>query len=156
MSQLRLSRFLPYRLNRVAAAASDRHARVYRAALGMTVPVWRVLATLGELESDAEMTATEIGRRTGMHKTKVSRAVADLAGRRFVERREDQGDRRFERVRLTSAGRRAYEQLVPDMLAAERALIGRLSAEDAASLERGLSALEAAFGFDGDRTPAEA
>jgi DNA-binding MarR family transcriptional regulator len=70
-----LDAFLPYRLNRAAEFVSKRFAAGYKARYDMSRPEWRVLALLG---ARWRMTATEIGRHSGMHKTKVSRAVFSL------------------------------------------------------------------------------
>jgi DNA-binding MarR family transcriptional regulator len=140
---LRLESFLPYRLNRAAAAASRHFSRIYRAEFGLTVPEWRVLATLGQLGT---ATATEIGHDSAMHKTKVSRAVAGLQQRRWVARDTDTHDRRIEHLTLTSAGKAAHRRLAPKMLACEEELLGRLTAREREELLKGLAVLERALG----------
>jgi hypothetical protein len=59
--------------------------RVYKDRYGMLRTEWRVLFHLGRYGA---MSAREISRRAGIHKTKVSRAVAALERKRFLERRE--------------------------------------------------------------------
>ena len=81
MAKLQLEAFLPYRLNRIAAAVSQDFRSVYGPHHDLTIPEWRVLATLGQFE---EMSAKAIGRHSAMHKTKVSRAVQALATRRYL------------------------------------------------------------------------
>jgi len=141
---LRLESFLPYRLNRAAAAASKHFSRIYRSEFGLTVPEWRVLATLGHLGT---ATATEIGHDSAMHKTKVSRAVTSLQQRRWVARATDEADRRLEHLSLTPAGRAAHRRLAPKMLACEEELLARLSARERKELLRGLAMLERALGI---------
>lgn len=116
---LSLERFLPYRLNRLAEAVSRDFSRIYKERFGLTRPEWRLLATLGE---HGTMTATEVGRHSAQHKTKVSRAVAALEQRRWLARSEDASDRRVERLALTKAGQDAYRELVPLAKAFERRL----------------------------------
>lgn len=142
--ELRLESFLPYRLNRAAAVASKHFSRIYQAEFGLTVPEWRVLATLGHLGS---ATATEIGRDSAMHKTKVSRAVASLQQRRWVTRAVDEQDRRLEHLALTPAGKAAHRRLAPQMLACEEALLDRLTARERADMLKGLNLLEKALGI---------
>jgi DNA-binding MarR family transcriptional regulator len=139
---LRLEDFLPYRLNRAAAAASKHFSRIYRAEFGLTVPEWRVLATLADL---GRASATEIGRDSAMHKTKVSRAVAALQQRRWVARETDEADRRLEHLSLTTAGTAAFRRLAPKMLACEAALMARLAPRERRELLQGLAALEKAL-----------
>jgi DNA-binding MarR family transcriptional regulator len=141
---LRLESFLPYRLNRAAAAASKQFSRIYSAEFGLTVPEWRVLATLGHRGSS---TAKEIGRDSAMHKTKVSRAVASLQQRRWVARETDAFDRRIEHLTLTAAGRAAFGRLAPKMLAFEENLLARLTPHERADLLKGLAVLERALGI---------
>jgi len=136
---LRLEAFLPYRLNRAAATASAQLARIYRGSFGLTIPEWRVLATLGQF---GEASATAIGRHSSMHKTKVSRAVAALAARRWLARRRDSADARLEHLTLSPAGIAAYHRLVPQMQAFEHDLLSSLSPADREALVRGLAALE--------------
>lgn len=138
---IHLEEFLPYRLNKLAAAVSRDLSRVYRERYGLTIPEWRVLATLGQFGA---ATATAIGRHSAMHKTKVSRAVQSLTDRRWVARKADSHDRRVEHLSLTAAGRSAYGRLAPEMLDFEHALLARLAAGDRRALMRGLDALEQA------------
>jgi DNA-binding MarR family transcriptional regulator len=141
---LRLETFLPYRLNRAAAVSSQHFSRIYQAEFGLTVPEWRVLATLGQV---GRATATEIGRHSAMHKTKVSRAVTALQKRRWVTRETDDLDRRIEHLTLSAAGHGAFRRLAPKMLAHEEALMDRLSARERDALLQGLAVLEKALGI---------
>ncbi|HMA15530.1 MAG TPA: MarR family transcriptional regulator [Kiloniellaceae bacterium] len=143
---LRLEHFLPYRLNRAAAVSSRHFSRIYRAEFGLTVPEWRVLATLGQLGS---ATATEIGRDSAMHKTKVSRAVSALQKRRWVARQVDEHDRRLEHISLTTAGKAAHRRLAPKMLACEKALLARLTPREREEMLKGLALLERALAIPG-------
>ena len=141
---LRLESFLPYRLNRATAVASKQISRIYRDEFGLTVPEWRVLATLGQLGT---VSAKQIGQHSAMHKTKVSRAVASLQKRRWVTREVDDLDRRIEHLSLTSAGEAAFRRLAPKMLAFEEELLARLAPKQRAQLLQGLALLEEALGI---------
>jgi DNA-binding MarR family transcriptional regulator len=141
---LRLERFLPYRLNRATAVASKQFSRIYRDEFGLTVPEWRVLATLNALGSAS---AKEIGRDSAMHKTKVSRAVASLQQRRWVARETDALDRRIEHLSLTAAGQAAFRRLAPKMLAFEEEIMARLSPAERRDLLQGLAVVEKALGI---------
>ncbi len=141
-----LSCFLPYQLNRVAALFSTRISAVYRAEQGMGIPEWRVLALLGPLGEGASLTATEAGRLSTMHKTKVSRAVAKLVERRWLRQETDAHDKRVEQLYLTAEGARVFAALAPKMLTAESAVLSALTPEERAALTTGLLALERALG----------
>jgi DNA-binding MarR family transcriptional regulator len=132
MPLLELEAFLPYRLNRIAAAVSQDFRAVYGPHHALTIPEWRVLATLGQFEA---MSAKAIGRHSAMHKTKVSRAVRTLEERRWLRRRESAADRREEILTLTAQGARVYRQIVPKALAFETRLLNHLGPEAAPFLE---------------------
>ena len=126
MAKLQLEAFLPYRLNRIAAVVSQDFRSVYGRHHDLTIPEWRVLATLGQFEA---MSAKAIGRHSAMHKTKVSRAVRALEERRWLKRRPSEEDRREEILMLTTLGQKAYREIVPKALAFERRLLDQLGPE---------------------------
>lgn len=136
---LSLEDFLPYRLNRLADAVSLEFSAIYRERFGLTRPEWRLLAALGQYGT---MTATEVGRHSSMHKTKVSRAVSALEKRRWLARRTDDADRRVEHLTLTKAGEQVYRDLVPLAKAFERWLWEGIGAARRADFEHVLSRLE--------------
>ncbi|WP_207482010.1 MarR family winged helix-turn-helix transcriptional regulator [Arenibaculum pallidiluteum] len=152
METIELERFLPYRLNRIAAAVSRRFRGVYAAQTGLSVPEWRVLATLAQLGT---LTAKAIGEHSDMHKTKVSRAVAELERRRWLRRRPNPGDRREELLTLSAAGLHAYAAIVPGMLALERELTGSLGPQGIEALLTALDGLERVMGLDRPAPPVE-
>ncbi|PWV95363.1 DNA-binding MarR family transcriptional regulator [Hoeflea marina] len=137
---LALESFLPFRLVRAAEQVSRRFAALYRDRHGLTRPEWRTLANLGQ---HGRMTATAIGARAAMHKTKVSRAVASLERRKWIERTTDGRDRRIEHIELTPEGRRNYLDLAELARGFEARLTAELGPAGAAALDRGLTAVEA-------------
>jgi DNA-binding MarR family transcriptional regulator len=143
-SSLQLARFVPFRLNRLAAAVSQHLSLVYRAGFALQIPEWRVMATVGQAPS---CTAQHIAASTRMHKTRVSRAIAHLVKRRLLERLPRPGDRREMQLRLSPAGRRMSAQLVPLARLRERALLSCMSARELRGFVTGLDRLEAALGL---------
>ncbi|THF58535.1 MarR family winged helix-turn-helix transcriptional regulator [Ollibium composti] len=136
---LELESFLPYRLYRLADLVSREFAAVYKDRLGLTRPEWRVLAGLGQHGS---LTAKTLGEQSAMHKTKVSRAVAELERRRWLSRTPDENDRRIEHLTLTKAGLAAYGEMVPLAKAFERRLSQAMGAARLAEFDYGLERLE--------------
>ncbi|UVF20418.1 MarR family transcriptional regulator [Microvirga terrae] len=126
MAKLQLEQFLPYRLNRLASAISQDFRSIYGPHYDLTIPEWRVLATLGQFD---ELSAKEIGRHSSMHKTKVSRAVRTLEERRWLKRRGSEEDRREEILTLTVDGQKAYRDIVPKAVAFERRVLDDLGTE---------------------------
>lgn len=137
-AKLRLDAFLPYRLAMLAEQVSQSLARLYSDRYGITNPEWRVLAALGE---HGTMTSTEIGRNSRMHKTKVSRAVAELEKKSLITRETSPDDMRVAYLTLTPQGSDTYRELVPLAVRFGDRLAGGLSAEETAVLERVLTSL---------------
>jgi DNA-binding MarR family transcriptional regulator len=118
-----LERFLPYRLNVLASVVSNALAQIYEARFGLTIPGWRVLATLGQY---GVRTARDIAGHAVMHKSTVSRAVSALEARALVARKGNPDDMREELLVLTPAGRKVYDALAPEALAFEARLLAAL------------------------------
>ncbi len=137
--KLELESFLPYRLYHIADLVSREFAKIYKDRLGLTRPEWRVLAGLGQ---HGTMTAKAIGEQSAMHKTKVSRAVAELERRRWLTREPDETDRRVERLTLTKAGMAVYAEMVPLARAFEHRLSKAMGVARFAEFEYGLERLE--------------
>jgi DNA-binding MarR family transcriptional regulator len=146
---LLLDEFLPYRLNRLADAVSRRFSTIYRERYGLTRPEWRTLATLGQFGT---MTATAVGAHSAMHKTKVSRAVAELERRKWLLRRTDTRDRRIEHLTLTAAGTRTYRALVPLAREFEARFLAELG-EGRTTVGEALTMLERAAELRAQTTP---
>lgn len=109
MADFDLRNFLPYLLNQAAEETSIGFTQIYKDRYGMLRTEWRVLFHLGRY---GDMTASEIGRLSKMHKTKISRSVKALEDKRFVAGRESAEDRRREILTLLPQGRRAFDDLV--------------------------------------------
>ena len=140
LAKLDLFRFVPFRLNRLAAEVSSALASEYQARYGLDIPEWRVLATLGFRVEPCS--AQYIAHCTRTHKSTISRAVTALMQRQLVERVENQDDRREFRLRMTRKGRALYEQLVPRLLRKERDIMSCLTADERASFALALSKIE--------------
>jgi DNA-binding MarR family transcriptional regulator len=123
--RLDLFRFVPFRLNRLAAEVSAALADDYQARYGLDIPEWRVLATLG-FRRDA-CSAQYISDCTRTHKSTISRAVTTLLKRKVIERVENAADRREFRLQLTRKGRTLYEELIPRLLHREQEILSCLS-----------------------------
>lgn len=136
--EFNLQHFLPYQLNQAAEVSSLAFQNVYKKRYGMLRTEWRVLFHLGLY---GQMTASEIGQRAKMHKTKISRAVHRLTERRFVERARDRQDRRVEHLTLTAQGQAAYLDLHEVAARYEQSLTAQLDPEEAAALRRALEKL---------------
>jgi DNA-binding MarR family transcriptional regulator len=126
-----LERFLPYRLNVLASLTSNALAQIYAERFGLSIPAWRVVATLGQYDV---RTARDIAAHGVMHKSTVSRAVSALEQRGLIVRRPNQDDRREELLALTAQGREIYDALAPQALAFEDRLVAVLTDEEQETL----------------------
>lgn len=146
-----LQDFLPFLLNRAAEESSLAFQAHYKNRYGMLRNEWRVLFHLGIF---GQMTAKEIGERAKIHKTKISRAVAKLAARRFVSRSRDEKDRRSEHLRLTPAGEAAYRDLRSQAQTYDAQLAQRFTPQEVALLRhmlRQLAGIEAPSSHDAEQ-----
>ena len=134
---LKLDEFLPHRLNVLSSLVSQALTRVY-GPYGIGIPEWRVLVTLGE---NGVMTGKAVGAHTHMHKTKVSRAVAQLEQRKLVARRANRADMREAFLSLTPAGRTIYEELAPRALEFTQRLAEVVSPADRVAFDRAMKLL---------------
>jgi DNA-binding MarR family transcriptional regulator len=140
---LRLEDYLPYRLNVCSNLVSTALSRIYSERYRIGVPEWRVLVTLGQF---GMMTAKAIGAHSCMHKTKVSRAVAQLEKRKLVARKANRADMREAFLSLTPAGRDMYDELAPIATRFANQLLQSVDAADRAALDRAIGKLTARSG----------
>lgn len=135
---LALEGFLPYRLNVLATEVSQTLARAYGEKFGISIPEWRVLATLGQFGT---MTARDIGQHSRMHKTTVSRAIVALETRRLVIRTTNMVDMREAFLSMSDGGRAIYAQIVPMARGFSQSLCAGLSAAERQAFEAVLTKL---------------
>jgi DNA-binding MarR family transcriptional regulator len=140
LAKLDLFRFVPFRLNRLAAEVSAALSGEYQERYGLDIPEWRVLATLG-FRNDA-CSAQYIAHCTRTHKSTISRAVTALMQRQLVERVENEDDRREFSLRMTRKGRALYEELIPRLLSKERDILSCLTTDERASFALALGKIE--------------
>ena len=144
-SRLDLFRFVPFRLNRLAAEVSAALSSEYQERYGLDIPEWRVLATLG-FRDDA-CSAQYIAHCTRTHKSTISRAVTALTRRQLVERVENADDRREYRLRMTRKGKALYQELIPRLLRREREILTCLSAQERKDFAALLGKIENSLGL---------
>ncbi len=140
MATLDLFRFVPFRLNRLAAEVSSALSSEYRERYGLDIPEWRVLATLG-FRNDA-CSAQYIAHCTRTHKSTISRAVSALMNRQLIERVENEDDRREFALRMTRKGKALYQKLIPRLLRREGEILSCLSAQERKEFARLLGKIE--------------
>jgi len=144
-ARLDLFKFVPFRLNRLAAEVSNALSVEYQDRYGLDIPEWRVLATLG-FRKDA-CSAQYIAQCTRTHKSTISRAVTSLMQRKLIERVENANDRREFRLQMTARGKGLYEELIPRLLRREQDILSCLSAQERKDFAALLGRIEKSLGL---------
>lgn len=124
---LRLESFLPYRLSLLSNAISGAIAGVYGDKFAISMPEWRIMMILAEYP---DISADEVCRRTKIEKSVVSRAVARLLKRHFINRDVDDKDRRRSILRLSETGLSVYDEVMPIARDYEAKLLKGLTREE--------------------------
>jgi DNA-binding MarR family transcriptional regulator len=88
-----------------------------------------------------EVSVKELGERLGMSLPGASRTVDGLLRRGWLERREDEHDRRVKRVRISDAGRETVRKLDTARLHGFEAYAGTLAPEQRTRLYEALNDL---------------
>jgi DNA-binding MarR family transcriptional regulator len=140
LAKLDLFRFVPFRLNRLAAEVSTALSSEYRERHGLDIPEWRVLATLGFRHEPCS--AQYIAHCTRTHKSTISRAVTALLERQLIERVENADDRREFALAMTRKGQALYEELIPRLLRKEQQILSCLSAQERRDFAAALGKIE--------------
>lgn len=143
MATLDLLKFVPFRLNRLAAEVSAALSGEYQARYGLDIPEWRVLATLGY--RNQACSAQFIASCTRTHKSTISRAVTALLQRQLVERVENKDDRREFNLRMTRKGAALYRKLIPRLQRREREILSCLTASERKAFAAMLGKIEKRF-----------
>lgn len=136
----RLSEFLPYRLAVLADVTSEAFAQIYREQFKLTIPEWRVLATIAEVP---RVRAKDVGAARHLPKTAVSRAVASLGRRGLLKVDVNAHDKRESFLSLSAKGRALHAEIVPYAVAFAEGLVADLTREERQALQRALDKLGA-------------
>jgi DNA-binding MarR family transcriptional regulator len=137
--ELPLAEYFPDRLGLIAMRVVREAERQCLKAHDIGLAEWRILSLLSEL---GVTTAKTIGEVTDMHKTKVSRAVADLERRRLITRKPNRNDLRESLLSLTDAGQSLVTQVAPECRAFSRKIWNSLEENERVLLESLLAKLD--------------
>ena len=132
-NELKLKDFLPYRLSVLSNRISSDIARRYQDRFSLSIPEWRVMASLGETPG---LSARQVADKTAMDKVAVSRAVAGLLAVKSITRKTDTADKRKIILTLSKKGQAVYRQVVPVALAYEAAILDQLEPGEKQALSK--------------------
>ncbi len=137
LSDFDLGSFTPYRLAVAAQKLSEMLARQYRDQYGVSIPEWRVMVHLINIEGAS---VRDIEKRVAMEKSKVSRAASRLEKNGYIRKTTNAQDRRLVHLALTEKGHALMAELVP-LAAAFQQEIAKTLGETLNGLEAGLDKL---------------
>ena len=124
---LNLERYLPYRLSILSNKVSSLVAQTYKDKFALSVTEWRIMAVLGEY---SDISADEISAKTQIEKSILSRAIAKLLKRNFIERNVAEDDKRRSEIKLSDTGLAVYKEVVPLSYRHEEELLACFSEEE--------------------------
>ena len=135
-----VTRHLTYKLFALTNSLSRSAARDFAADVDLTVPEWRVLATLG---SRGEMSLAGLTRVLAVDKGWISRVVARLEARKLVSRAPDHEDERLFSLTLTRAGAELHLKGSTVSILRQKRLESALSKDELDTLYAALEKLQA-------------
>lgn len=91
--------------------------------------------------AERPLTQQQLGNRLGLEKSTVSRLVDAMVRKEWVEKARDPDNRRYQRVRLTAAGKRAAARIGEAVQRRHAGWFASLTAEERDALAVGLGAL---------------
>jgi DNA-binding MarR family transcriptional regulator len=122
---------LNYQLHVLMSFSTAGVTRMCEQEFGITRHEWGYIALL---QTFGAMAPSELALRSGMDRSRTSKALVPLLAKGLVHRHPQSGDRRRAQVALSTAGTQLYERIFPRVLAIHHALIEPLSAEQVAQL----------------------
>jgi DNA-binding MarR family transcriptional regulator len=133
--------YLPLKLLLVAKLIDMQVERLLKENSGITVAEWRVVAQLGVLHNGS---VREMARQACVDPAEVSRSIASLEKRGFVERHVNVRDRRSPRFSLTAAGKAHFAAFRPHFRRFQKALVAKLSVAERDLTEHALMVMAGA------------
>ena len=130
---MKLKNFLPYQLSVLSNKVSQGIALYYREQHDISIPEWRVLALLSDIN---HQTAKELAAHSQMDKVKISRTMKLLESKGLITERTCKEDARARRYNLTVNGTQLINEVKPKALDFEKRLISSLSQNEIKEFQR--------------------
>lgn len=128
---LDLERYVPALLVFLANKLTSSASAIFRRRFGVGTTEWRVMAMVAV---EPGIAANGICRVIGFDKAAVSRALAVLQKKGFVQARSHESDGRSSAYTLTAKGWHLHDRILTISLAREQRLLGDLSAAERETL----------------------
>lgn len=130
---------LPFLLNRIGARVAGRFEARELAQHDVTLPMYRVLATLAAHD---DQRLGDLAALIDMEVSTLSRLIGTMQSRRLVSRRRSGKDARAVRIRISDQGRTLAQKLIAAATHYEAALTRRLPPRQMQDLRRCLAQID--------------
>jgi len=122
-----LSQAVTFRVSQLSAKLNSQATRLLRKHAGLSLVQWRILFLLDMFDTAY---AAELSQLTGMDAGLFSRNLRNLVEVGYVATTSEPTDQRQACLRLTSAGKKAFEAAAPFMMQRRDALLEGISKTD--------------------------
>jgi len=129
---LDLAQYVPYLLNRAGRRVADAFTREL-GAFGVTLPMWRVMASL---RSAGPQRLGDLSELTAIEASTLSRLLGQMQEKGLVRRARSRGDARAITVSLTRRAAALTDRIVPLALRYEQVALAGMSDAEVAILKR--------------------
>jgi len=137
-----LAQYVPWLLNRAARSVSDAFSREL-ATFGVTLPMWRVMASL---RGAGPQRLGELSSLTAIETSTLSRLLVQMQQKGLVRRARSRGDARAIAVSLTRRAAALTDRIVPLALRYEQTAVRGMSDAEVAILKRLLAQIHENLG----------
>jgi MarR family transcriptional regulator, organic hydroperoxide resistance regulator len=128
----RLTESFPYLLTRAGVRMGELFSEEL-AEIGMTLPMYRVMAALWERDGQK---LSELADMISIEMSTLSRLITEMKKRDLVSRQRQDGDERSVRLSLTIEGRQLVTSLIPRAQSYEARAVKGFSAEQVAQMKQ--------------------
>lgn len=110
---MKLEDMLAYKMAMTSSDLSQSLYKVY-ACYGITMPEWRIMATLGQLSpQDSVMSAKALSQAIRLDKVSVSRALKRMEQGSLITKTLSKNDGRYFDIALSEKGLSVYHEILP-------------------------------------------
>lgn len=135
-----LDQMISFRVSRLQSKLNAQAIKILKAHADLTPTQWRVLVML---ETLGECTSSEIARTTQLDKGLLSRTIKGMITGKLIKTGAGRNNRRSMILRITKAGKAAYERARPFMQERHDSLMRSLSKEERSVMLAAFEKLEA-------------
>lgn len=129
---------LNYQMHLVLSFSTAGVTRMCEREFGITRHEW---GYIGLLATFGALAPSELALRSGMDRSRTSKALVPLMTKGLIERRQVAGDGRRAQVALTAAGQRLYDAMLPRVVKIHRELLAPFDAAEVQLLATALDRL---------------